>query len=576
MKLLSGILVLFAGLLLAQPAVARDLIVSRTMLDDATGTLTIADVAGHIVTPVDPSFGIANSKTVHWLCLHVQPPAQGSKVVLYLFPSFLNDVRLYVAGPGNPQTWKTRATGNQFPYGDRDRASTTLGFVVDVGASGATFYLRLRTRSPAQFSVQALEPAEAASNDYRHDLIVVFFLTAMLCLLLWAILSYLLDRQPVVGLFAVHQAVYTFFGFVVTGYLAPWVPDRFPQLADSVDIVLYCAINFTPVLFCRALFQPYDPPPRLMRGFNLLLWTFPVLLAAIALGFDSPAVNINSALIKLTWFFFVVVAFSLRKESTPSRRLLQIFFVSILMTNVAFWVSGLSSRIASLTDLTAFRVLIINGLVIGGLFAMILHTRARQARREAEQAAMNLILVQKKFELEQELKRQAQVQAQTDYLTGLFNRRRFVELAERELARSIRFQRPFTLLMIDIDHFKTVNDTWGHSVGDVVLQQVAQLIRDTLREEDIFGRMGGEEFAAAIVETDGAGAMEVAERLCATVADAVIVPQGGERIQVSISIGLSQLNGRNIAFDSLLNEADSAMYDAKESGRNRVLLCEQN
>jgi diguanylate cyclase (GGDEF)-like protein len=189
---------------------------------------------------------------------------------------------------------------------------------------------------------------------------------------------------------------------------------------------------------------------------------------------------------------------------------------------------------------------------------------------------MNLILVQKKFELEQELKRQAQVQAQTDYLTGLSNRRRFVELAERELARSIRFQRPFALLMIDIDHFKAVNDTWGHSVGDAVLQQVAYLIRDTLREEDIFGRMGGEEFAAAIVETDGAGAMEVAERLCATVADAVIVPQGGERIQVSISIGLSQLNGRNIAFDSLLNEADSAMYDAKESGRNRVLLCEQN
>jgi diguanylate cyclase (GGDEF)-like protein len=404
----------------------------------------------------------------------------------------------------------------------------------------------------------------------------VFFVTAMLCLLLWAILSFLQDRQPVVGLFAVHQAVYTFFGFVVTGYLAPWIPARFPQLGDTANIVLYCAINFTPVLFCRELFRPYVPPPALMRGFNLLLCTFPLLLLAIALGYDFPAVNINSALIKFTWLYFVVVAFSLRVERPPSRLLLRIFFVSILMSNVAFWAAGFNRRIGALINLTGMRILITDGLVIGGLFAMILHTRARQARREAEQAAMDLILVQKKFELEQELKQKAQLQARTDYLTGLFNRRHFVELAERELARSIRFQRPFALLMIDIDHFKSVNDTWGHSVGDKVLHQVAQLIRDTLREEDIFGRTGGEEFAAVLVETDGKAALEVAERLCTTVADAMIVPQEGERIRVSISIGLSQLNGRNARFDSLLNEADSAMYDAKESGRNRVLLCEQN
>lgn len=574
MKLLSGLFLFFACLLLAPPARSADLTVSRTLLDDPTGALTIADVAGRVVTPVEPTFGIRNSKVVHWVCLRVQPPAQGGKVVLYLQPNFLNDVRLYEAASGDPLTWKTRVVGNHYPYADRDRASAALSFVVDVGPSGATFYLRVKTRSPADFTVEALEPAEAVSRDRYHDLVVVFFVTAMLCLLLWAILSYLLDREPVVGIFAIHQAVYTLFGFVVTGYLAPWVPNRSPQWNDTADIVLYCAINFTSAIFCRALFKPYAPPRTLMRGLNLLLFTFPVLLVAIALGYDSPAVGINNILIKLTWLYFVVVAFSLRAERTPSRRLLQVFFAAILMSNVVFWVAGANSHVFSLVNLNGIRILIVNGLVIGGLFAAILHTRARQARREAQQAAMDLILVQKKFELEQELKEQAQVQAQTDYLTGVPNRRHFWELAERELARSIRFQRPLTLLVIDIDHFKAVNDTWGHSVGDKVLRQVAQLIRDTLREDDLFGRMGGEEFAAVVVEADGEGAMEIAERLCATVAQTAFDHRQDDSIQVSVSIGLAQLNGRNIGFANLMGEADSAMYEAKQSGRNRVLCCD--
>ncbi|MGA2672468.1 MAG: diguanylate cyclase [Terracidiphilus sp.] len=575
MKVLSGILVLLVGLILAPSALAGNLIVSSTVLGDPTGALTIADVAGRVTSPMGSSLDASSTNTAYWLCLRVRAPANGSKVVLFIRPSFLNEIRLYEAGSGNPLTWKTRVTGNRYPYRDRDRASTSLSFVVDVTAPEATYYLRFKTRSPMRFGVEAVEPAEAERWDRQRDLVVLFFATAMLCLLFWAILTYLQDRQPVNGLFALHQAVYTLFGIVATGYLAPWIPARFPQLGDGLNIVLYCAISFTPVLFCRALFRPYEPPPLLMRGLNLFLWTFPALLVAIALGYDTQAVNAAAALIKITWLYFVVIAFFLRVERTPSRRLLQIFFVSILMNNVAFWLASRSSRIASVINLTAMQVLIVDGLVIGALFAMILHTRARQTLLEAQQSALDLLLVQKKFEIERELKKQAELQAQTDYLTGLFNRRRFVESAERELERAIRFHSPLTLLMIDIDYFKAINDNWGHGIGDAVLKEVARLIRDALRSVDIFGRTGGEEFAAVLVETDGDHALEIAQRLCTIVADAAIVPPGAERIPVTISIGLAQLNGRKINFSSLLNEADRAMYNAKEAGRNRVAVCEQ-
>jgi hypothetical protein len=129
----------------------------RTVLDDPAGFLTIADVAGRVTTPAGPTSFMASSESAHWSCPHVQAPSNGIKVVLFLRPTSLNEVRLYQAGIGNPLTWKTRVTGNQFPFGERDRASISLGFVVVVPAPQATYYLRVTTRNPAQFSVEAME-----------------------------------------------------------------------------------------------------------------------------------------------------------------------------------------------------------------------------------------------------------------------------------------------------------------------------------------------------------------------------------------------------------------------------------
>jgi diguanylate cyclase (GGDEF)-like protein len=268
------------------------------------------------------------------------------------------------------------------------------------------------------------------------------------------------------------------------------------------------------------------------------------------------------------------MAFALRAESAPSRRLLRIFFTAVLCSNVVSWIARSGARIALLPNevQVLIQVLIIDGLIIGGLFATMLHARARQVQREAQQAALDLLQTQQSLKIEQELKKQAEIQAHTDYLTGAFTRRYFVELAERELTRSMRFRRPLTLCVIDIDHFKAVNDTWGHGVGDVVLQKVSQLIVNETRHQDIFGRTGGEEFAAVIVETEGDEAIKIAQRLCDTVEAAVIVSPQGDRVSVTLSIGLTQLNDRQIDFDTLMTEADRAMYSAKQAGRNQVVV----
>jgi diguanylate cyclase (GGDEF)-like protein len=342
-------------------------------------------------------------------------------------------------------------------------------------------------------------------------------------------------------------------------------------LADGLIIIPYCAVNLTTVLFCRALFKPYRPPALLMTGLTVLMLVFPLQLLAIALGYPSAAAISNFVLVRVTWWYLVLMTFTLRQEQLPSRRVLQIFFSAITLIFTALWLSYHSSPGDTKNYLYGREVLIANGLIIGALFAMILSAHSRRLLREVQQSSSSLFLAQKTLKIERELKEQAQTQARTDFLTGLFNRRHFVTLAERELMRSTRYQRPLTMMMIDIDHFKLVNDTWGHQTGDLVLQKVSRVIREMLRSLDICGRTGGEEFAAALIETDEIGAMAVAQRLCQAVAAAEIIPEGGGCVQVTISVGLAELHGRAIDFDSLMNEADHALYRAKQAGRNRVL-----
>lgn len=171
--------------------------------------------------------------------------------------------------------------------------------------------------------------------------------------------------------------------------------------------------------------------------------------------------------------------------------------------------------------------------------------------------------------LEDELKRQARI----DFLTGLSNRRYFMEQAEFELHRAVRYGKPLSLLMMDIDFFKRINDSHGHKLGDSVLEKLAEVCRRLLREVDIIGRVGGEEFAILLPETDKDEAAEVAERLRAELAAArTPLPAGGLPVRFTVSIGVTTLASADDNLDILFHLADKALYAAKNAGRNRVCV----
>lgn len=160
--------------------------------------------------------------------------------------------------------------------------------------------------------------------------------------------------------------------------------------------------------------------------------------------------------------------------------------------------------------------------------------------------------------------------ATTDGMTGVYNRRHFLTLADREWAKARRYDRPLSFLMIDIDHFKSINDDFGHQIGDDMIVHLASLARDCKRECDVLARIGGEEFALLLPETDVAEAQVIAERLRAEVAATSLLAEAGA-ISATISIGVATSSAEMTDISDMMKAADRALYDAKRAGRNRVI-----
>ena len=170
-------------------------------------------------------------------------------------------------------------------------------------------------------------------------------------------------------------------------------------------------------------------------------------------------------------------------------------------------------------------------------------------------------------QIEEELRRLAT----TDPLTGAFNRRQFMQRAQEEIDRSRRYKTPLTLLMLDIDHFKTVNDTFGHDAGDDVLKSMVAEILELLRGSDIFCRLGGEEFAAILTHTAPAQGVLAAERLRQAL-KALTVNTANGLVRYTVSIGVASLVESNLSLAQIMKNADTALYEAKNQGRDRVVM----
>ncbi len=195
-------------------------------------------------------------------------------------------------------------------------------------------------------------------------------------------------------------------------------------------------------------------------------------------------------------------------------------------------------------------------------------TKPFESKELLARVKTHLELKRAKDELERAL---AEVErlAITDPLTGLFNRRYLYAIGEQEFERTCRYGAPFCVLMLDLDRFKTINDTYGHAVGDEVLRSTARCLRQTLRQSDVVGRFGGEEFLAILPSTPLAQAVTVAQRL----RKAITRYSFSSCDRVTASFGVATYRPGDRSFESTVKRADDALYQAKREGRDRVCTC---
>ena len=193
------------------------------------------------------------------------------------------------------------------------------------------------------------------------------------------------------------------------------------------------------------------------------------------------------------------------------------------------------------------------GVVVLGLLLMHWLPKAITERFRSEQDRADLLML-----------------ATEDALTGIFNRRHFETAGRAEWARFQRYGRPLSLLILDIDNFKAINDRFGHAAGDLILKSIAQSCQAVRRPTDVVARIGGEEFAILLPETDEASAVLVAERLRKQIAS-VAHTLGGKEVRVTVSVGVAGGTLSMSSLEAMQRRADEALYTAKAAGRNRVM-----
>ncbi len=256
------------------------------------------------------------------------------------------------------------------------------------------------------------------------------------------------------------------------------------------------------------------------------------------------------------------------------------------------WVVCMTGIIAAGLDMLGFipgNVCSAYGLYFGSLaefvaLSVALGDRVRHLQREkdeeiartnAELAELNQnlehIVRDRTHELEQRNRELGEL-AIRDSLTGLYNHSTTIELLDQVLNQSQRYEFAVTVLMIDIDHFKRINDSYGHQVGDAVLEIVSQTLADTLRDSDIVGRYGGEEFLVVMPHAEAQAAREFGERLIGRVREIAVPRSGGEHLGISVGISVSNPHGARLAAAEMIKRADEALYRSKREGRNRLTI----
>lgn len=564
------------------------------VLEDSSGLLTMADIERSDISAKfhtvagDSDLNFSYTTSTYWLRLRLMPVANTpSPWLLEISYPSLDYVDLYTR---NGNALIHQSSSDHRPFSDKPFVHRNLVFPLALTAgTEQTVYLRVHTEGSLTLPMTLWSPAALHANDQEIYSLFAIYFGMLLALGLYNLLLYSSLREHI---------YLTYFGFVtwlIIGQLSMLgLANQFlwPDWPTWGNIALptgYCLTGYFAVSFTRQFLQTKLSTPRLDRISQLLQFGFIVGAAAPTLGFYSFG-GIATALLGASFSAIAVISgFIAVKNHQPGARLFLTAW-SLLLLGVAM----LGFRTMGWVPTNIFTSY---GMQIGSAFEMLLlsfaladriHTLKREkeiAQTEAlliKEQAMNALLQSEKV-LEQRIQERTSELADTnkrlreseaaqrelanhDQLTGLGNRIFLQQQLEFVVARSQREGSTFALLVIDLDEFKPVNDSYGHAIGDEVLISIARRLEECVRVTDLISRIGGDEFVVVIEAIhDPIQAHEVGEKIIEKLSLPFEI--GSRQIKVGASIGIALYPADTRETDKLFQLADQAMYEAKQAGK---------
>ena len=565
-------------------------------LADIHSVRQLPESAWQPVARRDASFGY--STHAYWLRFSLHNPTDNAINWMLLIGNPLLDT-LDAYGLGDGLVYQA---GDQRPFHQRwiNHRQLVLPFALAAGEE-RELILRMQTDGSANLSAILMSSQAFSQYEQRMLLLQGLFFGALLVMMIYNLSIFIITRDRNYLWYSLFVASFSFYQFIQLGFALQWFwPESLTWQQMSFPFSSALATLFG-ILFTHGVLDLKNHH----RAYSWIchgLIGCSLLVMALAVAAPYLVALIGSFVLLFVCAIFGCIFTALRwRDGYPPAKLFALGWSALIIASLFSVLSGTGLLANSLLTLHAQQIGSLLELVI---FSIALGLRIRLAQNAQQEAQAQLFANEHQLRLEQakslDLQHQinegleARVQERTaslqqalqelsianrqlaelsrrDSLTGLLNRQVLDEELARLLAQAKRSQQPISMLMMDLDHFKKVNDQHGHLVGDACLQHAALRMQQRMRSNDLLVRFGGEEFAAVLCDTPKSGAMDLAEQLRADLASHPCLHQGLS-IDLSLSIGVYTLTpGPNSDREQLLRHADQALYQAKAAGRNRVV-----
>lgn len=561
----------------------------------------LPDSAWQAVNRRDASFGYGGS--TYWLRLDVHNPHHrapgwmlviGNPLLDQLDAYGLDGTRVYRAGDQRPFNWRWI-----------EHRQLVLPLNLEAGEQ-RRIWLRMQTAGSANLSATVMTHDTFDHEEQRSLLLQGLFFGALIAMLIYNLSIYCITRDRNYLWYSLFVASFTLYQFIQLGFALQWLwPNALTwhqmSFPFSSALATLFGIHFTyGVLELDKAASPYRWVARVLQGCSWLV------MGMALIGPYTPALIGSFVLVIACAVAAVVITLLRWRDGYAAARLFALGWFVLITASLTSILTGTGLLPYSLLSLHAQQV---GGLIEMTVFSIALAARIRHAQEAEHQAQAKLIEQERRLRNEQAKHLQLQTQIsesleqrvqertatlqdtlqqlsnanlrlaelnRRDGLTGLFNRQTLSEELARACARGERSRQPLAILMMDLDHFKQVNDRYGHLAGDACLRHAAQRIQQRLRSSDLLARFGGEEFVALLDSTDLTGALDLAEQLREDLARNPCHYQQ-QSIALSLSIGLhAGIPHDTGGGEHWLELADRALYRAKAGGRNQVVSYEAN